>query len=95
MKSFLPNKVYEFLKWLCIVFIPAFVIFIKTVFPIWNIPYSDQIATTLTAVGLLIGAMIGVSAIQYNKGVNVDIKQIEDDLFYEGDEDDDDIEEMD
>lgn len=100
MKSFLPDKLYEFLKWLCIVCIPALVIFIKTVFPVWNIAYADQIATTLTAVGLLIGALIGVSTVQYNRSVNADIKQIQTDLLDDGilegdDDEDDDLEEVD
>lgn len=76
MKNLLPNKAYDVLKWIAVIVIPALVIFIKTVFPVWDIPYSDQIATTLTAVGLLIGALIGVSTVQYNNNVNADIQQI-------------------
>lgn len=63
----IPDSAYNVLKWVAIIVIPALVIFIKTVFPVWDIPYAEQISTTLTAIGLLIGALIGVSTIGYNK----------------------------
>ena len=66
MKSFLPDKVYLILKWLCILALPAIAVFIKAVFPLWNIPYADQISTTIIAVDTLIGALIGISTAQYN-----------------------------
>ncbi len=66
MKSFLPDKVYLILKWLCILVFPAVAVFIKTVFPIWNIGYADEISTTIIAVDTLIGAIIGISTAQYN-----------------------------
>ena len=68
----IPGKAYDILKWVAIIVIPALVIFIKTVFPVWNIPYAEQIATTLTAIGLLIGALIGVSTIGYNHQQKLD-----------------------
>ena len=63
----ISDTAYNWLKWIAIIVIPALVIFIKTVFPAWGIPYVEQISTTLTAIGLLIGALIGVSTIGYNK----------------------------
>ena len=64
--SFLPNKVYDILKWICILVLPACAVFIKTVFPVWNIGYSEPIATTIMAVDVLLGAILGVSTAQYN-----------------------------
>ena len=66
MKTLLNDKVYLILKWLCILCLPAISIFIKTVFPIWNIPYADEISTTIIAVDTLLGALIGISTAQYN-----------------------------
>lgn len=66
MKSFLPDNVYLILKWVCILVLPALAVFVKTVFPVWNIGYADAIATTLMAVDTLLGALIGVSTAQYN-----------------------------
>ncbi len=76
----IPNRVYDVLKWVAVIVIPALVILIKTVFPVWHIPYAEPIATTLTAIGLFIGALIGVSTISYNNQINADIKQIGEDI---------------
>lgn len=66
MKSFLPDKIYLILKWLCILVLPACAVFVQTVFPVWNIGYAEPIATTIMAVDVLLGAIIGVSTAQYN-----------------------------
>jgi hypothetical protein len=67
MKSFIPDKLYDFLKWIAMIVIDAVAVFVKAVFPVWGIPYSDEISTTLVSIGALLGAILGVSAIQYNK----------------------------
>lgn len=66
MKSFLPDKVYDVLKWICILVLPALAVFIKTVFPVWSIPYAEPISVTIMAVDVLLGAILGVSTAQYN-----------------------------
>ena len=63
----IPDKLYDVLKWLCILALPAVADFIKFLFPTWNIPYADPIAETIRQVALLIGILIGVSAIGYNQ----------------------------
>lgn len=83
MKSFLPDKVYEVLKWLAILALPAVADFIKFLFPTWGLPYGDPIAETIRQVALLLGVLIGISTIQYNKNVSVDIKKIGEDLTNE------------
>ena len=62
----LSNKTYDVLKYLAIIGIPAFKQFIPTVFAIWNIPYGQEIANTLNALAVLIGALLCVSTITYN-----------------------------
>lgn len=65
MKSFLPDPVYNILKWIAVVVIDALVTFINVVFPLWNIPYGTQISGTLSAVGVLLGALLVVSDVDY------------------------------
>ena len=67
MKSFLPDKVYDVLKWLALLALPAIADFIKFLFPTWNIPFGDPIAETIRQVALLIGILIGLSQISYEK----------------------------
>ena len=65
----LPSKVYDVLKWLCLIAIPATAILWFTIGKVWNFPYLAEIETTITAVGAFIGALIGVSTVQYNKAI--------------------------
>lgn len=76
MKSFLSNKVYEVLKWLAILALPAIADFIKFLFPTWGLPFGDPIAETIRQVALLIGILIGISTVQYNKNIKAEIKQV-------------------
>lgn len=63
MKEYIiPSKVYQVLKWLGLIACPAIATFIGAVFPAWGIPNADAVVLTLNATGVLIGALIGVSA---------------------------------
>lgn len=63
----IPNNVYDFLKWIAILFFPALAILVRTVFAIWQIPYGEQISATIVAFQVFLGAILGVSSIQYKK----------------------------
>jgi len=72
----MSNKVYDVLKWVAIVALPALSTFIVVIGKIWGFgDISVNIAETITAVATLLGALLGISHIQYNKGIeNEDIK---------------------
>lgn len=63
----MSNELYDALKWLCIAILPAISTAVGIIFPIWGIPYGDQIAKTITAIATCIGACLGISSINYNK----------------------------
>lgn len=63
MTYFLPDNVYQILKWLGLIACPALATFVGVVGPVWGMPYVDATVTTINATGLLIGALIGASAI--------------------------------
>ena len=63
----LKNSLYDVLKWIAILFLPALAILVKTVFAIWNIPLGDQISATIIAIQVFLGAILGVSSLNYNK----------------------------
>ena len=82
MKSFLPDKVYEILKWAVILALPAIAEFIAWLFPAYGIPNGDLVAETIRRVALLIGILIGVSSVQYGMKAlkdknSIDFSQIE------------------
>lgn len=63
----LPNKVYDILKWVCMICIPALATAYVGLASIWGWPYADAIAKTAAVVCTLIGALLGISTAQYNK----------------------------
>ena len=63
----LNDRVYDILKWVAILFLPALAILIRTVFAIWNIPLGEQISDTITALQVFLGAILGVSSIRYKE----------------------------
>ena len=64
----MSNKVYDVLKWVAIVALPALSTFIVVIGKIWGFgDISVNIAETITAVATLLGALLGISHIQYNK----------------------------
>lgn len=63
----LPNKVYDVLKWVCLIALPALSTFYGILAEIWNLPYAVQIPRTITAIALFIGSLIGVSHLAIKK----------------------------
>lgn len=61
----LNDRVYDILKWICLIGLPALGVFVTALFGTWGIPYAEPIAATIQAVSLFIGALIGVSTISY------------------------------
>lgn len=68
--AILPNNVYDVLKLLCTVVLPAVIVLLSSLFDIWSTPNGDKIISTLAAINVFVGALIGVSSKQYWKEVN-------------------------
>lgn len=64
----LPDKVYDVLKWMCMICIPALATAYVGLAAIWGWPYADAIAKTAAVVCTLIGALLGISTAEYRKG---------------------------
>lgn len=71
MKILFNNKVYDFLKWVCIVGLYALSTLYSTLAGIWGLPYKDEICQTLAAVGTCLGAMLGLSTTAYKQYKNL------------------------
>ena len=63
----LKNGVYDVLKWICMICIPALTVFYVSCAAIWGWPYANEIAKTSAAVCTLIGALLGISTAEYNR----------------------------
>ena len=65
-QGLLPDHVYDVLKWVAIIVMPALATFIVGLGGIWSVPFAGQAASTVTAVGVLLGALLGLSSVKYN-----------------------------
>lgn len=65
----IPDKVYNVLKWIALICIPAVVTFLSVVLGVLEVDPKiiNIIVTIIAAVGTLIGSLIGVSTSAYNK----------------------------
>lgn len=69
----LSDKVYNILKWICLIALPAIAVFYFAISKIWGLPYGTEITATINAVAVLIGSLIGIS--QHN--ISKDAETIE------------------
>ena len=60
----LPNRAYDVLKWLALIVLPAIGVLGQPLGPLWGWPWADQAATTINAVALAIGVVIGASTLK-------------------------------
>lgn len=63
----LNDKVYDILKWVAQIVLPALGTFYFAIASIWHLPFAEQVVGTITAVDALLGALIGVSTMSYKK----------------------------
>lgn len=90
MKSFLPNKLYDFLSWLALVALDALGELYKVLANTWHLPYGQQVFETCVAVSICLGILLGISKVYYSKNKSASIKEIAQaiaDDFNEEDED--------
>ena len=63
----LNNKTYDWLKWTCMIFLPALATLISVLDKAWGwgLPV-EAIVTTISAIAAFIGAVLGFSSALYN-----------------------------
>lgn len=66
----LSDQVYDVLKWLVVIVLPAFGALWAGLSQIWNLPYPSEIPATVTVVCTFLGAILCISTAQYNKENN-------------------------
>ena len=52
----LPGRVYDILKWLALIALPAVAWLVGAVGPQWGLPHCGELVTTINAIGLFVGA---------------------------------------
>lgn len=63
----LNSKVYDILKWVTMIVLPALATAYVGLSAIWGWPYADEIAKTTAVICTLLGALLGISTASYYK----------------------------
>lgn len=63
----MSNKIYDLLKYIAQIVLPAVGTLYFALAGIWGLPYGEEIVGTLTAVDTFLGAILMISAANYNK----------------------------
>lgn len=64
----MSNKVYDILKYIAQIVLPALGTLYFALAGIWGFPYGEQVVGTITAIDAFLGAILGISSANYKKG---------------------------
>lgn len=67
----LSNKTYNVLAWIGRYLLPALSVLYATLGKIWNLPYTEQIPLTITAVDVCLNTLLGISSSSYFKQYDI------------------------
>jgi len=63
----MSNKLYDVLKYIAQIVLPAIGTLYFALAGIWGFPYGEQVVGTITAVDTFLGVILGISSSNYNK----------------------------
>ena len=63
----MSNNVYDILKWIAQIFLPAMGTLYFALASIWGFPFAQEVVGTITAIDTFIGVLLGISSYQYKK----------------------------
>ncbi len=61
----LSDKVYNILKWIALIALPAVGTLYFALANVWGLPYGEQVVGTVTAIDTFLGALLGISTAAY------------------------------
>lgn len=66
----MSNKVYNVLKWVAMIALPALATLYLGLSQIWGLPYGEEVSATITLIDTFLGTVLMISTNQYNKRVD-------------------------
>lgn len=63
----MSNEVYDVLKWIAQMVLPALGTLYFALAGIWGFPFGEEIVGTITAIDTFLGVILGISTMNYNK----------------------------
>lgn len=64
----MKNETYDVLKFIAQIVLPALGTLYFALAKIWGLPFGTEVVGTITAIDTFMGALLGISTNQYNKG---------------------------
>lgn len=64
----MSNKLYDVLKYVAQIVLPALGTLYFALAGIWGFPYGEEIVGTIMAIDAFLGALLGISTAKYKKG---------------------------
>lgn len=68
----MSNKIYDILKYIAQIVLPAIATLYFALSGIWNFPYGEEIVGTITAVDTFLGVILGISSASYKNTQNTE-----------------------
>lgn len=66
----MSNKVYDILKYIAQIILPALATLYFALAGIWGFPYGEEVVGTITAIDTFLGCILKLSADNYYKKLN-------------------------
>lgn len=66
----MSNTVYDVLKWIAQLFLPAAGALYFALANIWGLPYGEEIVGTITAIDAFLGVILGISSKAYYNDIS-------------------------
>ena len=63
----MTNETYDILKEIALTILPALAVLYATLGKIWGLPYVSELPATIMAIDTFLGALLGISSMQYAK----------------------------
>ena len=68
----LSNKVYDILKFVAQILLPALGALYFGLSQLWGFPYAEEIVGTITLIDTFLGAILGISTHNYNRALKAE-----------------------
>ena len=65
----MSNKVYDILKYIATLVLPALATLYATIAGIWNLPYGEAVSATIMAIVTFLGVVLKISSDSYYKSL--------------------------
>lgn len=63
----ITGKLYDYLKWLAQILLPAFGTLYVALAALWDLPKPQEVAGTVLAIDFFLGTMLGISQVNFSK----------------------------